>query len=150
MGHTYTNLLVHVIFSTKDRQPCITPQLQPRLYEYLGGLARGEFGVALQVGGTSDHVHGLLSLRPDVSVSHAMNRWKSLSSGWIKRTFPDVSEFAWQEGYGAFTVSRSQSAKVDQYIRSQAEHHRRRSFQEEFIEFLEKHGIEYDPRTIWE
>lgn len=84
MSHTFTNLLIHAVWGTKDRQPMLPPDLRPRLYRYLVGLGRGEFGDALRIGGVGDHVHGLIVLRPDVSVSHAMNRWKSLSSAWIK------------------------------------------------------------------
>jgi len=150
MGHTYSNLLVHVIFSTKDRRPLIRPEFSERLWEYLCGLAREEFGKAIQVGGTDNHIHGLISLRTDGAVAHAMNRWKSLSTGWIRRTFPDAAAFAWQGGYGAFTVSQSKAPEVIAYIRGQAQHHRRRTFEEEFTELLERHGIGFDPRHVWD
>jgi REP element-mobilizing transposase RayT len=100
-----------------------------RLHEYLCGLARDEFGKAVKVGGTEDHIHGLISLRTDVALAHAMNRWKSLSSGWIHKTFPDMGDFAWQAGYGAFSVSQSSAPAVISYIEGQASHHRRKTFE---------------------
>jgi REP element-mobilizing transposase RayT len=141
--------MVHVIFSTKDRAELIPRDIQPRLWQYMGGLAREEFGAALQVGGIANHVHGLLSLRPDVPLSHAMNRWKSLSSGWMHRTFPAAGAFAWQGGYAAFSVSESAAAKVVAYIREQEKHYRKRTFEEEFVEFLRRHNVPYDPRYVW-
>ena len=149
MGHTYSSLLVHVVFSTKDRRPVIHDSFRQRLYEYMGGIARGEFGRALVVGGTENHVHALLSFGTTVSVAEAMRKWKSLSSGWVHETFPAEADFAWQEGYGAFSVSRSGADKVIRYIEVQAEHHKRLTFEEEFVALLEQHGIEYDPERIW-
>jgi len=150
MGHTYSNILIHVIFSTKHRKPSIREDLRPRLHEYLAGIARNEFGRTLKIGGTDNHIHSLLSLNTDVAIADAMCRWKSLSSGWIHQTFPDAADFAWQSGYGAFSVSQSNAAKVIAYIEDQLEHHRTRTFEEEFIEFLERHKIEYDPRYVWD
>jgi len=149
MGHTYSNLLVHAVFSTKDRRPAIHDSFRARLYEYMGGIARNEFGRALGIGGTDNHVHALLSLNTTVSAAEAMRKWKSLSSGWIHETFPASASFAWQEGYGIFSISRSNADKVVRYIENQAEHHKRRTFEEEFITLLERHGIEYDPQRIW-
>lgn len=145
MGHTYTNILVHVIFSTKDRAQSLVDDLRPRLYEYMAGIARHEFGRALDIGGTADHVHAVLSLRSDVPVAEAMRKWKSLSSGWIHQTFPQYAMFAWQPGYGAFSVSQSALLNVRAYIARQAEHHRRASFEEELRAFLDRNGIPYDP-----
>ena len=150
MGHTYSRLLFHTIFGTKDRMPLILESFRERLYEYMAGLARNEFGRALAIGGTEDHVHGLLSLRTDVSIAEAMRKWKSLSSGWVGKTFALRSPFHWQSGYAAFTVSHSLTARVSRYINSQAEHHRKKTFEEEFIAFLEAHGVEYDPNNLWD
>ena len=149
MGHTLSDLLVHVIFSTKDRQPTITADFRPRLYEYMAGVAKKEIGVALRIGGTADHIHGLLAIRPEVSVAEAMRKWKALSSKWIHATFPASRSFGWQAGYGAFTVSRSVAPRVIEYIDDQEEHHKTVTFQEEFLAFLKRHRIEYDPRFIW-
>ena len=148
MGHTHTRLLVHVIFSTKNRRPLIQPGFRKRLHKYLGGIARHEFGCALTIGGTDDHVHGLLSLRPDVSVADAICKWKSLSSGWVHKTIAEAADFAWQEGYAAFSVSQSRAADVIAYIARQEEHHRKRTFDEEFAELLQRHQINYDPGKV--
>jgi len=149
MGHTFSNLLAHVIFSTRDRRSIITAAIAEKLYAYMAGVARKEFGWAKRIGGVRDHVHGLIELRTDVSMAHAMNRWKSLSSRWIHQTFPELSDFAWQSGYGALAVSSSKAPDVIAYIDAQAEHHRHRSFKEEFVDFLKRHEIQYDPDHIW-
>jgi REP-associated tyrosine transposase len=150
MGHTYANILIHVIFSTKERAPSIRGGLRQRLYEYMAGVARQEFGKMLIIGGTADHVHGLFQLKTDVSVADAMRDWKSLSSGWVHETFPEASGFAWQAGYGAFSVSASNLARVRRYIEDQEAHHTVRSFQEEFVVFLKRHRVDYDPERIWD
>jgi len=150
MGHTFSDILIHVIFSTKDRQPIVLATFQQRLYEYLAGIARHEFGHALRIGGTENHLHGLIRLRTDVSIAEAMRKWKSLSTSWIHDTFPDGRGFAWQTGYGAFSVSGPRKASVVQYIDGQAEHHRKVTFEEEFVEFLRKYEIDYDPTHLWD
>ena len=150
MSHTYASILCHVIFSTKNRQPLIADTFRTRLYEYMCGLARNEFGAAIAVRGTADHVHGLLSLRTDVSVAHAMNRWKSLSSGWVNKTLSPRRRFAWQTGYAAFSVSESSRLRVVRYIERQVEHHRRQTFEEELIALLRRHRIDYDPQHVWD
>ena len=148
MGHTYSNILLHVIFSTKNRAAVITPDLRPRLCEYLGGVARNEFGRALAVGGTADHLHALISLNRDVSIAEAMRKWKSLSSGWVHKEFAEHRAFGWQPGYGAFSVSQSNADAVRAYIARQEEHHRRVTFEEEYRAFLDRHGLSYDPNHL--
>lgn len=148
MGHTYTNLLVHVVFSTKARARLIDAGLRPRLYEYMAGVAKHEFGHALEIGGTEDHLHGLLSLRADVAPADALRKWKSLSSGWVHQTFAEQRAFAWQSGYAAFSVSQSAVNAVREYIAVQAEHHRRVSFDEELRAFLDRNGVPYDPAHL--
>lgn len=150
MGHTYANVLLHVVFSTKDRRPMIRESFRPRLYEYMSGVARQEFGCALTIGGTDNHVHGLLSVGTDISIGEVMSKWKSLSSGWIHKTFPDAVDFSWQIGYGVFSVSRSSVDKVTRYIDGQVEHHKKQTFEEEFIALLMRHGIQYDPAHMWD
>ena len=150
MGHTYGNLLVHAVFSTKERRPAIDDDLRPRLFAYMGGIARQEIGQAIIIGGTDNHVHSLLIVRADVPVSEAMRKLKGLSSGWVHQTLPERSAFAWQSGYGAFSVSQSRAGEAEEYIRNQAEHHRRQTFEEEFIALLKRHGIEYDPRYVFD
>lgn len=103
----------------------------------------------MEIGGTSDHLHALVCLNPSVAVSHAVNHWKSLTSRWVHETFPEHRDFAWQAGYGAFSVRLSNREAVTQYIRGRPEHHRRQTFEEEFLALLERHGIAYDPRHVW-
>jgi REP element-mobilizing transposase RayT len=146
---TYTNILLHLAFSTKHREPLITPDLAPRLHGYLGGAVRGEGGLAIEIGGMPDHVHLLVKWRPDEAVSTLLRNMKGGSSRWVHETFPEHRAFAWQEGYGAFSVSESQAEVVRAYIRNQTEHHRKRSFKEEFVALLDAHGVAYDAQLIW-
>jgi len=149
VSHTYANLVVHAVFSTKERRPLIHDFFRPRLFEYLSGLARSEFRGALAVGGTNNHVHGLLVLAPTTCVADAMRKWKGLSSKWVHKTFPGERDFDWQDGYGALSVSRSNVPQVAVYIANQPQHHKKITFEDEFIALLERHGIEYDPRYVW-
>ena len=149
MGHTFADVLVHVIFSTRGRQPTIHEAFRQRMYEYMCGIARKEFGSALSIGGTDNHVHGLLCIRTDVSVAEAMRKWKALSSGWVHRTFPEHRQFLWQAGYGAFSIAAPRKAVAIRYIENQAKHHKTRTFEEEFLAFLDRYGIEYDPTNVW-
>jgi REP element-mobilizing transposase RayT len=149
MSRTFTNLLTHVVFSTKDREPIIVPDLKVELYAYLGGLARELKGKAYGINGTTDHVHMLISLPPVVSMSDALRFLKSNSSGWVHDKWPRKRSFAWQLGYGAFSVSKSNVPNVLTYLSNQEAHHRRITFKEEFVDFLVRHEIEYDERYIW-
>ena len=150
MAHTFTNLLYHLVFSTKDRRGWIRDDLRDRLFPYLGGGIRDENGIALSVGGTDDHVHLLVKLPATAAVAATLCAIKANSSGWVHKEWPTHAGFAWQTGYAAFSVSQSQVPSVQRYIERQAEHHRTRTFQEEFVQLLNKHGIEYDERYIWE
>lgn len=138
--HTYTSLLVHCVFSTTNRLPIISEQMQPRLWAFLGGIARKNGMKALAVGGIEDHLHVLLSLPPTVSVAKAMQLVKGGSSKWMNDQLPRRS-FAWQENYGAFTIGVSQTKDTVRYINNQKEHHAKRGFDEEFMSFLHRHGI---------
>jgi REP element-mobilizing transposase RayT len=149
MANTYASVYLHVVFSTKDRQPVLAAESHVRLWRYLGGIARKEKMKAIEVGGTADHVHALLSLRPTMAPADAVQILKGNSSKWINGTLRLPGRFEWQEGYGAFSVSYSQIDKIVGYIRDQERHHRRKSFQEEYLGFLRKHKIEYDERYIW-
>jgi len=149
MPSTFCNLLIHVVFSTKRREPWMTGEMQPRLYEYIGGVVHGENGRLIEIGGTADHVHLLISWRTDESVAVLMRNLKSHSSGWIHQTFPALGGFQWQEGYGVFSVSASQEGRVGSYIQNQAQHHKRLTFQEEFERFLRAHRVEYDRGLLW-
>jgi REP element-mobilizing transposase RayT len=149
MPHSYISALYHCVFSTKERHKTITNDLQKRLWPYVGGIARENKMRALEIGGVEDHVHLLLSIPSTLSIAKAMQLIKGGSSKWVHETFPEHNTFEWQEGYGAFTVGISQVEDTKKYIANQREHHRTKSFQDEFIAFLEKHGIEYDPRYVW-
>jgi putative transposase len=141
MSSSYCNLLYHIVFSTKGREPWLTREIRSKTHQYLGGAIRNENGIAMIVNGTADHVHILAKLRQDKAISKLIGEVKANSSGWIARTFKDAAGFAWQEGYGAFTVSESQVPKVRRYIERQAEHHRRVSFLEELKVILKAHRL---------
>jgi putative transposase len=148
MSSSYCNLLYHVVFATKAREPWLTTAIRPRLHQYLGGAIRKENGIALSVNGTTDHIHILPKLRQDKALSKLIGEVKANSSSWISRTFRTAAGFAWQEGYGAFTVSESQVPKIRRYIERQEEHHRTVSFLEEFKVILRAHGLPFDERYL--
>ena len=143
-ANSYLSLYVHIVFSTKGGQALITPILQDRLWAYMGGIARENYMKALSIGGTQDHVHVLLSLAATLPVAKAVQLIKSGSSKWVHGTFVDSRRFAWQEGYGAFSVNVSLLEETIHYIERPAEDFPRNTFQEEPTEFLRRHGIEYD------
>jgi REP element-mobilizing transposase RayT len=148
MSSSHCNLLYHIVFATKGREPWLTTAIRPRVHQYLGGAIRDEKGIALIVNGTADHVHVLAKLRQDKAISRLVGELKANSSGWISRTFKDAAGFAWQEGYGAFTVSESQVPKVRRYIARQEEHHRTISFLEELKVILRAHGLPFDEHHL--
>jgi REP element-mobilizing transposase RayT len=149
MANTYTSLFYHVVFSTKNRVPHIHPDIEQRVWAYIGGVARKHKMTALQVGGVEDHVHALVMAPPTIAPSQIAQFLKGDSSKWAREEFPQLRGFGWQDGYGAFTVSKSALEEVAQYIREQRRHHEKRTFQSEFIALLEKHGVEYDERYLW-
>ena len=148
MSQSFTNLLYHLIFSTKDRRPLITLDYQPRLYDYIGGIIRNEGGISLGIDGIEDHVHVLAKLRPDKALSDVLRVLKCNASGWMHDVFPRLADFSWQRGYAAFTVSQSNVQDVQRYLARQKEHHAKVSFRDEFIIFLKENGIEYDERFV--
>ena len=148
MAQTCGNVVVHLIFSTKQRQPLIEPDIRSDLFAYLGGIVRELRGTALIVNGTCDHVHLLVRIRPAQSVAEVARIVKANSSGWLRKK--GHREFAWQSGYGVFSVSESSIPAVTKYIATQEEHHRKRSFQEEFVAFLKRNKVAYDERYIWD
>jgi REP element-mobilizing transposase RayT len=149
-GMSYISSYHHCVFSTKERRPLITPALAQRLWPFLGGIARQNKMKAIEIGGVEDHVHILLSVPPTLSIAKAMQLIKGGSSKWVHETFPEHGLFGWQEKYGAFSVSESRVPSVVDYIKSQPEHHKRVTFQEEFVALLKKHRIDYDERYLWE
>jgi len=148
MPSTHLSLHYHLVFSTKNRAPVIDTTWRDRLHAYLGGAVRKIGGVAESVGGTSDHVHLLIGLRATHRLADVLEDIKSASSLWVHQEL-GVKDFWWQEGYGAFTVSSSQLEKVKAYIEHQEEHHRRKSFQEEYVEFLKSSGVEFNEQYLW-
>ena len=150
MPQSLVSLNVHVVFSTKNREPFIDADLTPRLYAYVGGVLRNTGSVLLAIGGVEDHVHLLASLGRQVCIADLVRDVKSNSSGWVHETFPDRAAFAWQSGYGAFTVSKSVIERVKGYIATQEERHKKETFQQEYLRFLAEHGLEYDERFVWD
>jgi putative transposase len=150
MAGTFTQLLLHVVFSTKHRDPWLSKDLQERLYPFIGGIVREQKGVLYSIGGVADHVHLYLRWRPDVTISDLVMNVKSRSSRWIHDEFPDLRRFAWQEGYGAFTVSKSKEDAVKQYIAGQEAHHGKEDFKSELLRMLVAHEIECDERYVCE
>jgi len=148
MANTYTSLNYHLVFSTKNREPWLIEAVCARLWPYLGGIARENGMKALEIGGVADHVHILVSVPATMALSKAVQLIKGGSSHWIKESFPNMAAFAWQDGYGAFSVSESQLDPVRDYIRRQPEHHRTVTFTEEYKAFLGRHRIEFDERYL--
>jgi REP element-mobilizing transposase RayT len=146
---SYVSAHFHCVFSTKERRQLITPALRERLWPFLGGIARQNKMKAIEIGGVEDHVHILLSLPSTMAISKTLQLIKGGSSKWVHETFPELRQFAWQEEYGAFSVSVSQLDKTIGYIKGQEAHHRKMTFQEEFLVLLKKHRIEYDERYLW-
>ena len=145
---SYVNLIYHIVFSTKDRKPLITPEYEPRLYEYIGGILKGTGGVSLGIDGVEDHVHVLAKLRPDRALSDVLRDLKSNASGWMHDVFPEVRDFSWQRGYGAFSVSQSNVEEVRRYLQRQKEHHQRHSSRDEFKRLLRVNEVEFDERYL--
>jgi len=149
VSHTFTQLTVHAVFSTKERRRLIPADQGTRTHGYIATLINNRFGFIREIGGTPDHVHILFDIKQVECVTDCMESVKSVSSGWIHDTFPDLREFAWQEGYGAFSVSASSIPRVRAYIQGQEAHHKTRSFEDEFKALLKRHGIQFDERYLW-
>lgn len=149
MAQTLVSLMLHVIFSTKNREPFITSEIEPELFAYMGGILRNHESRLLDAGGTAVHVHLLVSQSKNISLSSLMKDLKKDSSSWIKTKGSAFRNFHWQDGYGAFSIGKSDIPDLKKYIAGQKEHHRKRTFQEELIEFLEEYGIAYDERYLW-
>ena len=148
--HSFVSCHMHVVFSTKERRRVITADIQSRLWPYLGGIVRENKMKALAVGGIEDHVHLLVTIPSTLAIAGAVQLLKGNASEWLNETFPQMGWCGWQEGYGAFSIGVSGVEDTVAYIQRQAEHHRTRTFQEELIAFLTKHGIDYDETTLWD
>lgn len=150
MSNTYSNILFHVVFSVKERRGFLSKDLRERLYPYICGIAKQNNFKIIAINGTDNHLHILLSLRPDLSVSKAVQLIKGGSSKWLHDNFSSLNIFSWQEGYGAFTVSASQADIIKQYITNQEQHHKKMNFQEEYLEFLKRNKIDFEPKYLFE
>ena len=150
MAGKYLSLLVHFTWSTAGREPWLEANMREDLYSFVGGIMRNKKAKLLSAGGMFDHIHLLASMPSTISIADFVNAVKSNSSRWIHESFAPLRNFAWQEGDGAFSVSKSEEGRVVRYISNQEAHHRKRTFKEELIGLLEKHGIEYDKRYIWD
>ena len=148
MPSTHTSLHYHIVFSTKNRDRMIATEWKDDLFRYLGGVVKGLDGVPLQIGGTADHVHLLLGLRATHCIADVVRDIKSASSKWAGEQ-GRRNRFAWQEGYGAFTVSRSNIDEVRHYVATQEEHHAEVSYETEYRTLLDRHEVEYDERFLW-
>ncbi len=148
MSHTYCSNRIHVIFSTRDRIKSLSDELQPKLWAYLSGIARNQGFELIVAGGAAEHVHMLLVLPPALPLAKAVQLLKGNSSKWMNETRAAGTKFAWQEGYGAFSVSASQTSSVVEYIKNQGVHHAKRSFEEEFLVILKRYGVQYDAAYV--
>ncbi|MBI2436145.1 MAG: IS200/IS605 family transposase [Candidatus Magasanikbacteria bacterium] len=149
MPNTYTQLFTHIVFSTKERRKLLTPQIRAELYPYMSGIAQGKNFTIVSVNGIDDHVHAILLLPTNISVSEAVQSIKGNSSKWINDKFFTHRIFSWQEGYGAFSVSSSQVEIVKHYIENQEEHHKNIDFKTEYRQLLEKHGITFEEKYLF-
>jgi putative transposase len=149
MSHTYTQVIMHIVFGTWDRTPLITPQIRDGLHQYMGGIVREGRAVPVIINGMPDHVHMLVSMPPTLSIAVLVREVKAKSSRWVHERWADRHTFASQGGYSAFSVSQSAAGDVELYIREQVEHHRKFSFEAEFRLLLRKHEIEFDERYLW-
>ncbi len=149
MAQTLTRLLVHVVFSTKDRRNLIAPAIERELHAYLGGICRNRESPALAIGGTENHVHLLISLSKNIALSDLMMTLKKDSSKWVKTNGDAFPDFYWQDGYGAFSIGESQVGAVTDYIRGQKERHKTLTFEDEVVALAERYGVVFDPRYLW-
>jgi len=146
MSHSYCSNLVHCVFSTKERAPSIPSEVQERLWAYLEGIAKNHHMPLLAVGGIANHVHVLFSVPQSMTVASAVNSWKANSSRWLREQGNSVE---WQKGYGAFSVSPSQAPAVKEYIHSQAGHHAKHTFEDEFLSLLQRCNVAYNPKYVF-
>jgi len=149
MSHSYVSCYIHYVFSTKDRIKTINPEVKERLWAYMGGIAKENNMKALIIGGTSNHIHILLEIPSTISIARAIQLIKGGSSKWVSDTFPMLKNFSWQEGYGAFSISVSGIQDTIAYIQNQEKHHQVRTYEDEYLAFLKKHGINYDEKHVW-
>ena len=144
---SYTHLLYHIVYGTKNRLPLISESWESAFHKQMGGIVRNHRGIAIEINGMPDHVHLLVRLEPVIAVSDFLSKLKSLSSGWTRRTHEPL--FRWQRRYAAFSVSESASDAVRRYIRNQKEHHKKQTFEDEYKELLRLHKVPFDDKYLW-
>ena len=149
MAQTLTRILLHVVFSTKERRNLIAPAVEPDLHAYLGGICRNQQSPALAIGGIENHVHLLISLSKNIALCDFMETLKKDSSKWIKTQGRTFHDFHWQDGYAAFSIGESQVRAVTAYIHGQKERHKTMTFEEELVALARRYGVEFDPRFLW-
>lgn len=150
MANTYSSLFFHVVFSTKNRKKWVHADIEDRVWAYIGGVARHYKIVAIQVGGTEDHIHVLVMTKPIHAPSDIAKWLKADSSKWIHNEFKNMSTFGWQDGYGVFSVSKSNVPRVVEYIQNQREHHEKESFEDEYVRLMKLHEVDYDPQYLFD
>jgi putative transposase len=150
MPQSLSYLLIHIVFSTKDRAPFLNPEVRPALHAYLATVSRNANCECYRVGGVADHVHLAIRLSRNTTIAHLIEELKISSSKWLKTQSPALAQFAWQNGYGVFSVGPSDLETLRAYIDKQEEHHRTHTFQEEYRTFLKRYGVEYDERYVWD
>ena len=150
MPESHAFVLIHVVFSTRNRKANLNAEVRPRLHAYLSTVARNLGCVCYCVGGVADHVHLAIRLSRTLTIAQLVQELKASSSKWLKTQSPLLADFAWQRGYGAFSVGPVDLGALQIYIDTQEDHHRTRSFQEEYLAFLVKYSVEYDERYIWD
>ena len=149
MSHTYTQILYHLVWSTKERAPLILPQFQEPLYKYISEILKNLGALYIKIGGMPDHIHILVEIPATIAIAKLVRETKVSTSKWMKKNSVQSQDFSWQEGYGAFTISRSHLKPVVEYIQNQAKHHEKRSFRDEFLALLYKNNIEFEEKYLW-
>lgn len=150
MAQSLSSILIHLVFSTKNREPFITPEIESELHPYMAKIFRGLKSPSITIGGPSDHIHILFSLARVITIADLVEEVKTNTSKWIKTKGPEFKNFHWQNGYGAFSIGQSSVAALKRYIQGQKEHHRRITFKNEYRKFLKAYKIDYDERFVWE
>lgn len=150
MPQSLASIPIHFIWSTRDRQPFINPEIETELYKYMASIFRANESPAITINGTENHVHSLAILSRKITVAKLVEEVKKSSSKWIKTKGSDYQDFYWQSGYAALGIGQSNIEALKRYIANQKEHHRKKTFQQEYIDFLKKYNIEYNERYVWD
>ncbi len=150
MGQSLVKNYIHIVFSTKHREPFIHPPVEAELHAYLGGICKNLECMPIKVGGYVDHIHILCMLSKKIALMKLLEEVKSHSSKWMKTKGDDLKNFYWQDGYGAFSVSSTDVDSVVRYIENQKQHHEKKTYKDEYISFLKKYNVEYDERYVWD